>query len=1120
MDESDSRVYSSFEKADEFFMRLDAFLKLDVREEPASQAAATSEYHAFIKLQIILMEYQEQSFLLDPFLERMVAPPVNILRQHVADTVNKQAKWCRSRLENLVSLIYSYCRVRGQKAIVRFFPHEVSDLPIVIAYMSLDNGPVSRADWWNLRCLMLLWMSLICMVPFDLHRFDGAAASGTTLDSIQTMGKGYLAYAGIEREMAAIMLARLYTRKDTNDAFREFLAYSQPLVEDSDKFFAALGVLKALCEYCNSQSADKLIEHVPAILDIANRAQGLGVHNSTVRKLRLKLISRLSMKLLPPPRPRRRGFRGLMGIGDVQTEDQDNDLGEDIEVPEEVESAVADALQLLEDKDTPIRWSASKAVARLAERLPREFTEQMFEQILGIFAENSWKSDIELLDLPPTAEFPWHGACLACAEFTRRDLVPTNRLADMIPWIVKALHFDIRKGSHSVGSSVRDAASYVLWSLARSHDLDVISQSMDTLARELVVTAIYDREVHIRRAASAAFQENVGRTGLFPDGIAVLAKVDFFTVGVRRQAFTIAAAEVAKYHAYRQALMDHVIDIVLQHWDASMRQSGAESLRAICSADPDVLGQLALQQLKALLTSVDIFAVSGGLLALSELATLYTDLNHQKRNEEHFKIFSALHEVPTNMLRARLSDLVLEGYCLVISTSVSVEALSSSSTEGGSAMPAWRSAIEQALRSRTDSVQSAAAQAMRRVSQLKNCSADGAMPQLQQGIIRALGALAYDAHPHGMLEAIHCLLGAVDSKSSTFSQIIESRQRVYEALPNILTTLGDGLASALEPTIVVQIYNALLCGLEDYTSDERGDVGSWVRMASIRGLVKTTILLFSQKSSLDLALYLPIQTYHLALAGILKQGIERLDNVRLDAGAQLHKLVRTQQPAGWEIPGIEQLRQLFLTEQAEQASWADGSFLFPRAARLLPIPSYRSALVPGFTLSIGSKTDSTQGSAAKALSEYASELPVSGDGFTLVDLIDDVLSLIKNNFSANHIAIPALQTFAVLAEAEVLKRLETTPDGQKSLEGLFKVAIKNADKIKNVQRIATTMRIVVSLIYVESMSKAAISALQIFLSHKFPKIRSDTAEQIYLALQSEGGDASEELEEVLLETEW
>ena len=59
---------------------------------------------------------------------------------------------------------------------------------------------------------------------------------------------------------------------------------------------------------------------------------------------------------------------------------------------------------------------------------------------------------------------------------------------------------------------MRDAASYVLWSLARSQDLDALAEFTDTLARELVVTAIYDREVHIRRAASAAFQENVGRT--------------------------------------------------------------------------------------------------------------------------------------------------------------------------------------------------------------------------------------------------------------------------------------------------------------------------------------------------------------------------------------------------------------------------------------------------------------------------------------------------------------------------------------------------------------------------------------------------------------------------------
>lgn len=35
--------------------------------------------------------------------------------------------------------------------------------------------------------------------------------------------------------------------------------------------------------------------------------------------------------------------------------------------------------------------------------------------------------------------------------------------------------------------------------------------------------------------------------GLFPDGISVLSKIDFFAVGIRRHAFTLAAADVAKY---------------------------------------------------------------------------------------------------------------------------------------------------------------------------------------------------------------------------------------------------------------------------------------------------------------------------------------------------------------------------------------------------------------------------------------------------------------------------------------------------------------------------------------------------------------------------------------------
>ena len=77
---------------------------------------------------------------------------------------------------------------------------------------------------------------------------------------------------------------------------------------------------------------------------------------------------------------------------------------------------------------------------------------------------------------------------------------------------LQALYFDIRKGAHSVGSNVRDAACYVLWSLARAQRPAVLAPYADNLSRRLVTVALFDREIHIRRAASATFQEFVGRT--------------------------------------------------------------------------------------------------------------------------------------------------------------------------------------------------------------------------------------------------------------------------------------------------------------------------------------------------------------------------------------------------------------------------------------------------------------------------------------------------------------------------------------------------------------------------------------------------------------------------------
>ena len=132
------------------------------------------------------------------------------------------------------------------------------------------------------------------------------------------------------------------------------------------------------------------------------------------------------------------------------------------------------------------------------------------------------------------------------AELAKRGLLLPNRLDSIIEIIEKALQYDVKVGAHSVGSNVRDAACYVCWAFARSYEADIMKKYVKSLANGLMKTAIFDREVNCRRAASAAFQENVGRQGNFPNGIEILQVADYFTLSNRNNAYLEVGPEIAK----------------------------------------------------------------------------------------------------------------------------------------------------------------------------------------------------------------------------------------------------------------------------------------------------------------------------------------------------------------------------------------------------------------------------------------------------------------------------------------------------------------------------------------------------------------------------------------------
>ncbi|KAJ2684743.1 hypothetical protein H4R19_006861, partial [Coemansia spiralis] len=256
----------------------------------------------------------------------------------------------------------------------------------------------------------------------------------------------------------------------------------------------------------------------------------------------------------------------------------------------DVESVVAILLRALHDKDTIVRWSAAKGIGRIAERLPRLLAQEVAAAVVAVLEEETLVGADGAIDVTMTAESSWHGALLCLAELSRKGLLFPGELRQAIPWVVRGLTYEIQRGNCSVGSNVRDAACYVMWSLARiPNDASrrVFAEMSTEMATALISVAVFDRECSIRRAASAAFQEHVGRQGAFPHGIAVLQLADFYAVGIMRNAFVVASSKIATFDEYRRPLLAHLCTNTIYHWDVRTRELAACALAGLAPLAPD-----------------------------------------------------------------------------------------------------------------------------------------------------------------------------------------------------------------------------------------------------------------------------------------------------------------------------------------------------------------------------------------------------------------------------------------------------------------------------------------------------------------------------------------------------
>jgi len=98
------------------------------------------------------------------------------------------------------------------------------------------------------------------------------------------------------------------------------------------------------------------------------------------------------------------------------------------------------------------------------------------------------------------------------------------------------------------------------------------------------------------------------------------------------------------------------------------------------------------------------------------------------------------------------------------------------------------------------------------------------------------------------------------------------------------------------------VFDALLKALADYSTDQRGDVGSWIRSVAIAGLGQA-ITVASRQS--DCKRLVSQQQFQAAVGGMIKLGMEKLEPVRAASWRAWRLLHDVQAGEKWDWDGAQ-----------------------------------------------------------------------------------------------------------------------------------------------------------------------------------------------------------------------
>lgn len=636
-----------------------------------------------------LEPFQEWPQLLDQHLQSLLPPLVDALlsyllthkKQYAVRSAGNQSRALYPLPRAICRLLYTFCKVRGVKVISRFLNNEPKYLdPLLRAFIQWDSAQsedphalsedIPRRLVWEERYVLLIWLSHLLLAPFDLSSMSSDdipnpyQVTGPTerlppqtpavATSLLSVALAYINVAGKEREAATMLLARLVLRRDmqalgmlTNLTDWALNVIHPASGSDPSVVYAYIGVLSFLARLAGSGQAEDL---APLIVPVFRQTMSIVQGNGEVSQaiLASALARKTIIKIL----------RSITVMALLLAE-KSSSLVSDDQVSSILEDAIDHFLTALADKDTPVRFSASKALSIMTLKLDPDMATEVIEAVTGSLEENILyeKSDATIItpaearrigtstlkrNLSAVDAQRWQGLILTLGHLLFRHAPPTHQLPNVLQPLVSGLDFEQRSSTGtSVGTGVRDAACFGIWAISRKYttqELLAINRQaiysstaqagvnvLQMLAIELVCAACVDPSGNIRRGASAALQELIGRhPNTIVEGIPIVQVVDYHAVARRSRAMIEVAKETVSLSSqYWSPLLES-----LMQWrgigsaDAESRRHAAKAIGELSTQEASKSVRVVLQKLLDRLYSIprsDVETRHGCFLAISSV---------------------------------------------------------------------------------------------------------------------------------------------------------------------------------------------------------------------------------------------------------------------------------------------------------------------------------------------------------------------------------------------------------------------------------------------------------------------------------------------------------------------